>query len=178
VKNLVYLSFCCLIPAILIYLSGCQPARSDVFEERFSPQLVEELLAKADSNILLVKADSFFTTPPPMWVTGQILTFSETQKSSALWFDEQGRLTGLVETNGKITTDSVAFYPNGQRIFTILLDKDGKPSGPARYYYPDGRVKEDGRFEKGIKTGIWRIFRTDGRLDYTEEFDKYGNKTR
>lgn len=178
-KNHFFLSDnCLLLSALLLIFSACEPARSDIFEERVSPQLVEQLLAKADSNILLVKADSFFTTPPPMWVTGQILSFRETQKTSTLWFDEQGRLTGLVETIGKKTTDSVAFYPNGQRIFSILLDKDGKPSGPARYYYPDGRVKEDGRFEKGIKTGIWRVFRPDGRLDFTEEYDRYGAKRR
>jgi hypothetical protein len=162
--------------SILLGILGCQPARSDLFEERISPQLVEQLTSKADTVVFILPGDSLFINNPPIWVKGQQLTFREKGHTSTLWFDEQDRLTGLVEVSGNRTTDSIAFYPNGQRIFTILLDKDGNPSGPARYYYPDGRVKEDGRFEKGIKTGIWRIFRPDGRLENTEEYDRYGNQ--
>jgi antitoxin component YwqK of YwqJK toxin-antitoxin module len=39
-------------------------------------------------------------------------------------------------------------------------------------------VKEDGRYQQGRKNGIWRHFKEDGKLQHTEEYDRYGNKTR
>lgn len=165
--------------AALIWLSiaACQPSRSDVFVEVVNPSLVQQLVRKADTVIGLVP-DTALATTQPFWVRGQRLPISAAAKESVLWFDEMDRLTGLLEFSEGRLTDSIAFYPNGQRMFTLIINKTGKPEGPARYYYPDGRVKLDGRFSDGIQTGIWREFAPDGRLIIAHEYDRYGNQKR
>lgn len=168
----VFLGLACLI------FWGCKPALSDLMEEKVNPQLVENLLKTADTVIILSGKDSLYSNLPPIWVKGQKLLFLANRQESNLWYDEQGNLSGLIEKKAMVTTDSIAFHPNGQRMFTLLFDKQGRPSGPARYYYPDGRVKADGRFENGIKTGIWRNFNEVGKLVFTEEYDRYGIKKR
>jgi hypothetical protein len=152
-------------------LAGCQPARSDIYEEVVNKELLNNLIAKADSTYP-IEADSIGLLNNPLWVKGQKLFFSTPGKFSILWFDEQDRLSGLMEYENNQLKDSILFHANGQRMFSILIDKNGKASGPARYYYPDGRVSADGRFEDGEKRGIWRSFKTDGRLEETRDLDK------
>lgn len=168
------------IVAIAAFLwGGCKPAKSGIFVEMVSAELVKNLLAKADSVVQLpagsLKPDSL---RPMVWVRGERLIFSVESKSTVLWYDEQGNLTGMLEYEKDKLKDSIAFYPNGQRMFTLIIDKDGVASGPARYYYPDGRVREDGRFTKGIKTGVWREFNPEGKLETSREYDRYGKPSR
>jgi hypothetical protein len=165
-----------LISALVMALA-CQPAKSDVFVEMVNAELLKKLVAGADS-VEPVQPDSSRMQQLPLWVKGERLLFSATAKNTVLWYDEQGNLTGMLEYEKGKLKDSIAFHPNGQRMFTLIIDKDGFASGPARYYYPDGRVKEDGRFTKGVKTGVWREFNTDGRLIESREFDRYGKPSR
>jgi hypothetical protein len=161
----------------IISFVACQPATSDIHEEVVSQELVTNLIAGADSVVDL-SYDSLRLGLQPFWVKGKRLFFKATSKSTILYYDEQGKLSGMLEFENEKLKDSIAFFPNGQRMFNLIIDNDGKASGPARYYHPDGRVREDGRFTKGIKTGIWREFNTEGRLLYTREFDRYGNPSR
>lgn len=161
----------------LIAFVACKPATSEINEEVVSQELVKNLIAGADS-VFDLPFDSGRLGLQPFWVKGQRLVFKATSKSTVLYYDEQGRLSGMLEFENEKLKDSIAFFPNGQRMFTLIIDKDGKASGPARFYHPDGRVREDGRFTKGIKTGIWREFNTEGRLLFSREFDRYGNPSR
>lgn len=164
---------------VAILTDGCQPARSEIFVEMVNPELVKNLVSQADS-IAEIPAGSFKmdSSRPLLWVRGERLIFSSEAKSTVLWYDEQGKLSGLLEYENNKLKDSIAFYPNGQRMFTLIIDKDGLASGPARFYYPDGRVREDGRFTGGIKTGVWREFNPDGRLVTSREYDRYGKPSR
>lgn len=156
---------------------ACKPARSDIYEEVVNAELVKNLIARADTTFP-VQSDAANRLTNPLWVQGLKVIYRDKNEHSILWYDEQNKLTGLLEYNNGVLKDSIMFYPNGQRMFTLLMDKNGKASGPARYYHPDGRVSASGSFEKGKKTGIWREFKTDGRLEITREYDKYGNSKR
>ncbi|HSK13074.1 MAG TPA: hypothetical protein VK907_07640 [Phnomibacter sp.] len=166
----------CLLTVVLLWLA-CKPARSDIYMETVNAVLLNNLVAKADSVVDMV-ADSGMLAANPMLVTGKVLFSKQDTKTSRLWFDEQNRPAALIEFEKGTLKDSMLFYPNGQRMFTLLFDRDGKPSGPARYYHADGRVRLDGRFENGVQTGIWREFDEDGRLLVTHEYDRYGMKKR
>jgi hypothetical protein len=163
----------------LITLAGvisCQPAKSDIYIETVNAALVDQMIKKATDTIW-VSPDSSMEVPP-VWVNGLKLSFSEPGTLTYIWYDEQQRITGLVEYQQNILKDSIQFFPNGQRMFSFLFNKKGRTSGPARFYYDDGRVREDGRFENGIKTGVWRSFKPDGKLAMVNEFDRFGNPKR
>jgi hypothetical protein len=166
-------------PIIIVFILflACEPATSDINEEVVNQELVKKLIAGADS-VYDLPTDSGRLAYQPFWVKGQKLVFTATSRSSVLYYDEQGRLSGMLEYEKEKLKDSIAFFPNGQRMFTLIIDKEGKASGPARFYYPDGRVREDGRFTGGIKTGVWREFNAEGRLLKSREFDRYGKPTR
>ena len=165
-----------IILALAIF-AACQPATSDIFEEVVNPELVKSLIKSADT-VYNLPVDTLQMRVQPFWVKGQRLVFVNPSKSTVLYYDEQGNLSGMLEFENEKLKDSIAFYPNGQRMFTFIIDKERKASGPARYYHPDGRVREDGRLTKGIKTGIWREFNAEGRLLKTTEFDRYGKPSR
>jgi hypothetical protein len=160
-----------------LFLWGCNPATSDINEEVVNPELVKNLLNKADTVYDMAVAPERLANQP-FWVKARRLEFNASSKSTVLYFDEQGNLTGMLEFEKQQLKDSISFFPNGQRMFTLIIDKDGKASGPARFYHPNGRVREDGRFTNGIKTGIWREFNEEGRLLVSREFDRYGKPSR
>ncbi len=160
-----------IFPVILLVFIACQPATSDKFEEVVNPELVKSLVAKADT-VTELPFDPVRSLGQPFWVKGQRLVFNATGASTVLFYDEQGKLSGMLEYEKNKLKDSLAFFPNGQRMFTLIIDQEGKASGPARFYYPDGRVREDGRFTKNEKTGIWREFNPEGRLVTTRDYDK------
>lgn len=163
--------------AASFYFGGCKPSRSDVFVETVNEALLKQLLQNADS-VKPITADSLTRKANPLFITGHLIFSQGGKVVTKIWYDEQGKTTGFMEYEQNKLKDSITFYPNGQRMMTLFFNSNGKPEGPARFYYPDGRVKLDGRYEKGIQTGIWREFAPDGRLIIAHEYDRYGNKKR
>ena len=158
-----------------ICMVACQPAVSDLVVEKVDTAYIRTLPSLADT---------FYTVPagPAEKVLGAISSLQYEigggQKSLILHYDLSGTVIAMQEKRNGITIDSVAFYPNGQRMFQFQFSAQGQADGPARFFYPDGRVREDGRYVNGKRTGIWRLFNESGRLQQTEEYDRYGNKTR
>ncbi|MCU0375771.1 MAG: hypothetical protein MUF24_10725, partial [Chitinophagaceae bacterium] len=163
--------------AVFITVMGCKPSRSDVFVETVNEALIRQLLQNADS-VKPLTPDSLTRKANPLFVTGDYIFSQAGKVATKIWYDELGKTTGFMEYQENKLKDSITFFPNGQRMMTLVFNNNGQPEGPARFYYPDGRVKLDGRYEKGIQTGIWREFAPDGRLLVAHEYDRYGNKKR
>lgn len=163
--------------ASICFFFSCGPNRSEVNVEVVNSTLVENLKKAADSTYIIVP-DSLLMEKQPFFVKGEVLINSRINQTTQLWFDEQNRIMGMMEYTNDILIDSILFHTNGQRLLSIIINKQGQPEGPAAFYYSDGRVRLDGRFEKGIQTGIWREFAPDGRLLMTHEYDRYGIKKR
>ena len=47
---------------------------------------------------------------------------------------------------------------------TINYSKPGIIDGPAKYYYPDGRIRTIGRYKNGQEIGLWYRYDTTGKL--------------
>ncbi len=169
-----YSNFCLLF---FVFIIACGPKRSEVIEEVVNPSLVQTLIKSADSTIE-IKPDSLSFMKNPLLVRGLKLLYKNKNATTTLWFDEKDQLMGMLEYENEVMQDSILFYPNGQRMINLTINKNGYPEGTARYFYPDGRVKMDGKFENGIQTGIWREFSPDGRLLITREYDRYGKAKR
>jgi antitoxin component YwqK of YwqJK toxin-antitoxin module len=76
-----------------------------------------------------------------------------------------------------VVTGCMIYYENGQMNLAgtfknpELVEKDGltyfhgKPfTGVAIYEYPNGKVKEEFKFENGVKVGVWEWYSQEGRL--------------
>jgi hypothetical protein len=168
VNSLATLVLCALI-------ASCRPATSDIEVEIIDTALVNNLARQADTTVLL--------SPGPQEqllgvVGGYEYRIGGGQKTITLWRDATGKVLLMTEEENNRLVDSVAFYPNGQRIFKLRFNRQGKPDGAARYYYSDGRVREDGRFTNGVRTGVWRQFNEEGRLQMSREYDRYGKPSR
>ncbi|MCU0333870.1 MAG: hypothetical protein MUF62_02340 [Chitinophagaceae bacterium] len=163
------------VVALCAVVAGCQPATSDVEVEIIDTSLVGNIARQADTTLLLAAG-------PQRQLLGIVGGFEHRigggQKTITLWKDATGKILMMTEVENNRLVDSVAFYPNGQRIFKLQFNQQGKPDGAARYYYSDGRVREDGRFTSGVRTGVWRQFGEDGRLQMSREYDRYGQPSR
>jgi hypothetical protein len=158
-----------------ISFACCKPAVSEIIVEVVDTAYIKQLPYLADTFFNAPVGDNERILGAANAVEYKI---GGNQKELLLHFDATGNVLAMCEKRYGKTIDSVFFYPNGQRMFQLNLDAEGLADGVARFFYPDGRVKEDGRYQKGRKNGIWRHFKEDGKLQYTAEYDRYGNKTR
>jgi hypothetical protein len=157
----------------LLICHGCKPNTSDIEVETIDIAYVNNLSKVADTAIALVPG---IDEKMIGIVQGWKYNIGGNQKEMKLWFDEQGKVVSMTEMRMGILVDSVAFFPNGQRMFKITFDHNGMAEGIARYYFSDGRIRENGHFSQGIKTGVWRSYNPDGKLLETHEFDRFGRK--
>ena len=44
---------------------------------------------------------------------------------------------------------------------------NGIPLGKHRYFYPNGKLKEEGKYDSGMKEGDWKKYNADGQLILT-----------
>jgi antitoxin component YwqK of YwqJK toxin-antitoxin module len=77
---------------------------------------------------------------------------------------------GIVKENGTKEGHWKEFYSNG-----ILRSegeyKDGKPIGEWKYFYPDSKQEQIGKYSStGKKTGIWKWYFENGQLMTEEEY--------
>ncbi|HMP92810.1 MAG TPA: hypothetical protein PKD90_08060 [Phnomibacter sp.] len=156
-------------------IQGCEPARSPVMVETVDTSYVQQLAALSDS----VKPVSVQSSPMAQALgasTGMDYWHRPSKKQLRIWYNAMGKVCGLEEQKDGIMQDSVAFYENGQRLFTFTFTPQGIKEGPVRYYYPDGRVKTDGWYKANQPTGVWRYFNEQGKLLYSEEYISPGQK--
>ncbi len=167
--------FLAALAAWLFVLEACKPNLSDMEVELVDTGYISKLPSIADTVYTLVLGGDAKAMGA---VNESVYVIGGGQKKLRIAYDAFGKVLQMVESRNGTTVDSVAFYPNGQRIFKLSFTTGGIADGSARFYYSDGRVREDGRFTNGIKTGVWRLFSPDGRLKETHEFDNYGMKLR
>jgi antitoxin component YwqK of YwqJK toxin-antitoxin module len=159
----------------LFFWYGCKPNTSDFEVETIDTAYVNNLPTIADTMIAVAPSQKEKMLGI---VKGWQYQIGGNQKEMLLWFDEQGKVVSMTEKRMGILVDSVAFFPNGQRMFRITFDHKGIAEGNARYFFSDGRIRQDGLFANGIKTGVWRSFNEAGKLQETHEFDRFGRKIR
>ena len=55
-------------------------------------------------------------------------------------------------------------YPDGTLEAVVSYDKKGKRNGPYKTYWPNGKIKEQGRNKNGQQTGPVKQWDMDGNL--------------
>jgi hypothetical protein len=107
-------------------------------------------------------------------------------------FYTEGKVNGVVEffyedekstkrVEAMFATDRLIgvyreYFDNGTRKALLNYD-EGLLNGSAEYYYKSGKVKVQGEFKDGIKSGKWSVFSEDGEVIEKEKWRKGNLKT-
>jgi antitoxin component YwqK of YwqJK toxin-antitoxin module len=65
-------------------------------------------------------------------------------------------------------------YKNGAVIGEGLIKEDGNRDGPWRDYYPDGKIRSEGKYDNGKQVGEWRYYFENGKTEQSGKFNKSG----
>lgn len=69
------------------------------------------------------------------------------------WYNKEGEV------------DSSVTYKNGRVLYQGIVDAQGLKQGPWKYFYPDGTLKAEGRYQNDLKIGPWKYYFSDGSLE-------------
>jgi len=75
----------------------------------------------------------------------------------------------LLPTLGSCTEREQAFWPVGLKRFDGQVDGDGERTGPWRFFYRQGRLRERGSYRDGLPVGSWTRWYTNGQRAETGE---------
>lgn len=81
-------------------------------------------------------------------------------------------IVGLIRKKDGVNYFICEYYTNGQVIGNINLSSNGKLNGLAKYYYPNGRIKTEGRWKDYNSVGIWKEYDEEGKLVSIYDYDK------
>lgn len=70
--------------------------------------------------------------------------------------------------NGKKLT----YFEDGTLKTETEVDESLLEHGTHREYYPNGDIKVKGKFEKGVKKGVWKYYDMQGDIERKEDFDE------
>lgn len=121
----------CLALLTTVAAIGCKPNTSDIVVETIDTAYIHQLPNMADTIIPMQPDTSIRLLGV---VRGDNIVLGNGQKNMQLWYDVQGQVVLMTERQLGKLVDSVAFYPNGQRIFKLSFNDQGKADGSANIF--------------------------------------------
>lgn len=76
--------------------------------------------------------------------------------------DSIGHIVAMRQARRGINIFVAEYYHNGQLKGKVTLTDSGAITGPATYYYEDGRVRSEGELRDGSRIGIWKEYDKEG----------------
>ena len=160
----------CLTLAFFTTLVSCNNKEVSKIEiKKFDVRIIDTLLKSSDTFYTeFVGRHDFYTIDHYIQVKDSLV--------SRVLKDSLGNVVGF----NKATKDSMLFsaeyYPNGQMKGDAQIQPYG--TGPATYYYPDGRIRSKGQWTDHKMTGEWKNYSEDGSLKEIEYYDSTGKLIR
>jgi antitoxin component YwqK of YwqJK toxin-antitoxin module len=77
--------------------------------------------------------------------------------------------------DGKIT-DAYIMH-RGRVIGHGIIDEQGQKQGPWKEYYMDGTLRAEGTYTNNVRTGLWKFYHPNGRLEQIGKYDAKGRGT-
>ena len=78
--------------------------------------------------------------------------------------DSLRNIVGVNQRRNGITIFAAEYYINGQIRGTTTVSSEGNITGPAVYYYEDGKISSSGYLKDGVQVGEWKKFDESGKL--------------
>ncbi len=85
------------------------------------------------------------------------------RKLTQILKDSAGNVVGINQTKNGIRVLVAEYYSNGQIKGKLTIDALGKYTGPAVYYYEDGRIRCSGDLKNGASVGEWKYYDKNGK---------------
>ena len=82
--------------------------------------------------------------------------------------NDSGWIEAIEQMRNGISLFESQYYSNGQQTGDCPREKDGMLTGPAVYYYRDGKISCTGTWEKWGQVGEWKYYDENGKLTKTE----------
>jgi hypothetical protein len=155
--------------SLIIFLWSCAEHK----KTNTYPKKIE--MARIDSFIKI--ADSAYSKPYKRtdFVTAYFYVNKKDSSVMQLMKDSFETIRQVIVSKKNIRTHYAQYYPNGQLMADLPLDESGLYNGDATYYFPNGRVRESGKFVHGLYTGEWKNFDTKGKPLSSVKYDNNGN---
>lgn len=67
----------------------------------------------------------------------------------------------VFDANGELAEAAIK---KGEQLISTLKLAQGHPAGPYRAFYPDGSLREEGLFAKGVREGKWTAWHANGNI--------------
>ena len=143
-----------------LYVVGCQSKvqkNTSIIEvKKLDFELVKRIMENKDSIFIERRNTGDFRVIEHYYVDDSL--------ENKILKDSNGQITAIgMLCNGKQVFGE-EYYPNGQSMGTINYSKPGIIDGPAKYYYPDGRIRTIGRYKNGQEKGLWYRYDSTGKL--------------
>lgn len=96
--------------------------------------------------------------------------FRQINKVKRDYYTNKGQLDTIIGIeyyeNGEISSEAcyyndrmirkvIFFYLNGGKNFEQPFDSLGRPNGMFHLWYPNGKLKQDGKYKDGNMVGVW-----------------------
>jgi len=150
-NSLVYL-LAVLFNSLLMGCSGRE--RSEIEVIKYDPDLVSEIMSHFDST---------YTEYPKrhdFWSIDHYLT--DSNRENLILRDSLKNIVGIVEKGEGRNSFSQEYYSNGQ--LKGKTEFHSPATGPATYYYEDGRIRSKGQWKDHGQVGEWKNYDEKGYL--------------
>lgn len=147
-----------IIILLLFFLSSCgQTERSDIEVIKFDPKTIDDLKRTSDTIYTeYIGRTDFYTADH--------FVNRKDSVTAKLFKDATGNVVALNRSKNETVFFAMEYYPNGQARGKLPEKTDGAYNGQVRYFYEDGRVKSEGQFKNGSRSGEWKNYDSDGYL--------------
>jgi hypothetical protein len=138
-------------------LMGCRgKERSEIEIIKYDPKLVQKIMSHFDST---------YTEYPKrhdFWSIDHYLT--DSNRENLILRDSLKNIVGIVERGKDRNYFSQEYYSNGQLKGKTEFHSPGKVTGPATYYFEDGRISSRGQWKDFRQVGEWKNYDEKGYL--------------
>ena len=98
------------------------------------------------------------------------------QKKDSLWryySDLDGKLVATENyKNGIKDGQSISYYPENGKPVEIITYKKGLKWGPWKKFFPDGKLSQEGFYDKDTLNGSYHVFFVGGKLQMQGAYEK------
>ncbi len=159
-----------LLFTILIIITGCKNQSSNTqvaAKNTIDSQWLDSIIKKSDSIYSKPYGRTDFVTA--------FFYFNKKDSSVCqVMKDSASNIRQVIIAKNDIRTFFAQYYPNGQLMAKLPLDKYGQYYGECSYFFEDGTIESSGSYEHGLKKRDWKKYDDKGNLIVTEQYDDNG----
>ena len=146
-----YVFFSC-----LIILTACgQPERSKIEINKIDSIRLKRVWESSDKpTIDTLRRSDFYISENYIGKADGTMT--------VIFKDSIGHIVAIRQTRKGIEIFGAEYYPTGQLKGKVTLTDSGAITGPATYYYEDGRIRSEGELRDGSRIGTWKEYDREG----------------